>query len=316
MGIPNNTEQDWTPEGFSIKTDGDTPLNVAKRLIRKYIYPIYNKIKEVNLEKEFKYKKKFQYNNIFSGQRGNDYETHRRTLNNYCTINNSTILVIGCGKGQDLEGYLKYKPKKIVAIDLLNYRKAWNLRSEYLNKKYNIVVDFFQADAAYLSDMKSNTFDIVASDAVFAHLTKYNEVINELHRVLKSNGTLYATFGPLWHCYGGDMVSGNSGYDHLLLTDEEYKNYLDGFGEYIPISPDSRIWILNNLLSKLKPEQYMDALSQSGFKKMYVSAIISKKAIYFRKNNPDVFGKLLEKYSDNDLLVESLALVFRKVAQC
>ena len=51
--------------------------------------------------------------------------------------------------------------------------------------------------------------------------------------MFKNRGFLYSTFGPLWYSWGGDHVSGvndiNNGYNHLLMNDREYKNYLSSF---------------------------------------------------------------------------------------
>ena len=72
-----------------------------------------------------------------------------------------------------------------------------------------------------MKDVMSHSVDIICSDAVFEHLRHFEVAVKEMTRVLASGGVLYANFGPLWHSWGGDHISGSKdfaqGYNHIDL---------------------------------------------------------------------------------------------------
>ena len=113
--------------------------------------------------------------------------------------------------------------------------------------------------------------------------------------MLKNRGFLYSTFGPLWYSWGGDHVSGvndiNNGYNHLLMNDREYKNYLSSFGNYSHDPDDGRTWVFNNLFSYLKPIEYIEKIEYLNFKKHFVQLILDKRSFIYRNNNKE-FKKL------------------------
>jgi len=65
--------------------------------------------------------------------------------------------------------------------------------------------------------------------------------MRETHRVLKPDGRVYATYGPLWYSPGGDHFSGRGGlrnaYNHLLLDPGQYEAY---FEEHLEDSEDAQ----------------------------------------------------------------------------
>ncbi|MFK7779644.1 MAG: class I SAM-dependent methyltransferase, partial [Candidatus Gracilibacteria bacterium] len=226
--------EDKTPENFFIKEE-----NIKEKLkkpLRRFIYPLLAIYKEANLEQEYKLREKLGLDMILANQRGNDYEAHRLRINKYKKLKDSTVLIIGIGTGRDLESWLKYKPKKIISIDYFNYQKAWDMRKKQYKDKYSTKLEFFQADILNMDMIKDNSIDIVGSDAVFEHINKFDTAIKELYRVLKKDGILYSTFGPLWYSWGGDHISGRNnlidGYNHIKLSKDDYEKYLDSFGEF------------------------------------------------------------------------------------
>ena len=61
------------------------------------------------------------------GQRGNDFETHRRRVNSLLPMRGKEILIASCGIGRDILSWLSYQPRLLVGIDLLNYERAWRM---------------------------------------------------------------------------------------------------------------------------------------------------------------------------------------------
>ncbi len=304
-------KEDKTPKDFCIKEE--TVKEKIKKPFRKYIYPILSKYREINLEKRYKLKNKLGIDRIFADQRGNDYETHRNRINKYKNIKGSTVLIIGIGTGRDLESWLKYNPKKIIAIDYFNYQKAWNMRIEYFKNQYDTKIEFIQTDILNMGMIKNNSIDIIGSDAVFEHINKFDEAMVELYRVLNKNGILYANFGPLWYSWGGDHISGRNnlanGYNHIKLSKDDYNKYLDGFGEYDHAEDDGRTWIRNNLFSYLKPMEYIKKIKDVGFDKIYYSVILEQRAISFEKEYKDEFKKLKEKFGLENLIITGMTII-------
>ena len=77
------------------------------------------------------------YNNFFKNQnydidlvlpaKGFSALARRKKLNNIKKIKNTNILNIGCGNAFDYHLWFKFKPNKIVGVDILNYQKKFYL---------------------------------------------------------------------------------------------------------------------------------------------------------------------------------------------
>lgn len=305
--------RDYTPVDFRIN-EADLKEKLKKSL-RHLIYPLYTYFLNIFAKRIIMKNKLNLFDKIYLNQRGNSYSFQRRRINKYVPIKGKTILILGVGTGNDLMSYVKYKPKKIICIDFFNYSKAWTQWVNLINK-FNIEIEFHQGEIENMDFIKSDSIDIVSSDAVFEHLKNFNSCLKEIHRVIKKGGILYSTFGPLYYTFGGDHISGNdslkNGYNHLLLSEESYKLYLNSFGEFNHDENDGRTWIYNDQFSRLKPIEYLDFLKDFNFKKEYVSGIIEKKALEFSKKFNKNFLKLLDINSFEDLIITGMTIIYRK----
>ena len=283
-----------------------------KKAVR-LLHPLYFFYTKIFLYRYRRLLRKYNFQEVFLGQRGNSYDARCKRVNRCKKIQDQIVLVVGCGEGNDIEGWLKFKPKKLIAFDLMNYQDVWSVKKEYFLKKYNIEVDFFQADADDLSMIQGQTVDIVCSDAVFQHLSDIDGVILELTRVLKSGGVMYASMGPLYYSFGGDVLSGNNkvseGFNHLLMNAEEYKYFIDAnLGEN-----DPRVMYFEcNLFSYLRTEEYINKMRSLNYIDLYTSCILSKRTIEFKKRFPGAFKNLLSDNKEDDLFIESLTLICEK----
>lgn len=108
--------------------------------------------------------------------------------NTYKTRKDLAILEIGCGYGAYIPLLANYA-KILVEMDIdeqyLNITK-----SKY--EKYYPNVKFIVGDAHKLP-FEDNTFDVVILIEVFKHLENPKQVLSEISRVLKPNGTLIFT---------------------------------------------------------------------------------------------------------------------------
>lgn len=304
---------DYTPENFSIEKIPAKEL--LKSRLRSVIYPLLTGFRNTFFKKRFVFSSR--YDKLYLGQRGNDYLAHRKRIHEIANITNKTVLIIGCGKGNDLESWMNYKPKKIIAVDLFNYSKAWKLQKDHLYKKYGIEVEFVQSDVTKMDFLEDDTVDIIGSDAVFEHLNEFEKCLNEMKRVLSPKGIIYSTFGPLWYTWGGDHISGNdkfeNGYNHILLDKEKYNQYLNSFGEYTHDSNDGRTWVYNNLFSYYKPTEYINSLQKLGFKFLWKSVILEPRAIDFLDDYPEKKDLLLnQQLTYEDLVVTGMTIIITK----
>ncbi|HYF97563.1 MAG TPA: class I SAM-dependent methyltransferase [Coxiellaceae bacterium] len=306
---------DHTPDNYALAVV-DWRESV-KRPLRRWLYPILNQLLNLFLAKKYA-TAEFKPDLWLWGQRGNDYERQRRRVNSFLNLNNKTILIAGCGTGRDIESWLPFAPQKIVGVDWFNYERAWQLwQSRFASSSCATEVRFAQGDLAHLAQITDQSIDVVASDAVFEHLRNLPEVLTEFHRVLRSGGLLYATFGPLWCAWGGDHISGydgiHSGFNHLLLNEIDWHNYLKGAGVQTHSEHDGRTWIEHDLFSRLLPKQYLDCLTRAGFERVFVAAIIDPRAVQYLQQNPKEAQTLQQRYTLLDLLVTGMTIIYRRV---
>jgi len=305
--------RDLTPLGFKINEDN--LKEKLKKSLRHLIYPLYTYFLNIFAKRIIMKDKLNLFDKIYLNQRGNSYSFHRKRINKYYPIKGKTILILGVGTGNDLMSYVKYKPKKIICIDFFNYSKAWTQWVNLLNK-FKIEIEFHQGEIENMDFIKSDSIDIVSSDAVFEHLKNFNSCLEEIYRVIKKGGLLYSTFGPLYYTFGGDHISGNdslkNGYNHLMLSEVQYKLYLNSFGEFNHDENDGRTWINNDQFSKLKPFDYLDNLNVCGFKREFVSGIIEEKAIEFSKKFDKKFKLLLKSHPYLALIITGMTIIYKK----
>lgn len=304
---------DRTPANYVLPVAG--PSEQIKRFLRRYIYNIYNWINHLFLARCYA-AEDFSPDLWLWGQRGNDYERHRRRVASLLPLQGRDVLVAGCGTARDLESWVKLKPRHIHGIDWFSYERAWAMwQTRFAEISPTVEVKFSQGDLAHMSKFTDASFDVVSSDAVFEHLKNLPEVLKEFYRILRPGGVLYATFGPLWYGWGGDHVSGYdgvaTGYNHLLLKGKEYQTYLEGLGEHSHSEHDGRTWIEHDLFSRLTPRQYISCLEAAGFKRLFVSAIIDPLAVECLKH-PHFDKSLLEKIDNLDLLISGMTIIYRR----
>ena len=97
----------------------------------------------------------------------------------------SQILDFGCGTGLFVERTIKYKPKKIVGIDISEVSID---KAKKNAKKMGLEVDYY-VDNCERTKFESNSFDIVYGTGILHHL-EFNKCLDEIHRILKSKGNL------------------------------------------------------------------------------------------------------------------------------
>ena len=109
------------------------------------------------------------------------------------------VLEVGCGQGVDANEIVKYAASYI-GIDLSS-ESVKIAEQEVIRRNAAAEATFKQMDAERL-EFESETFDTVYSCGVLHHTENFDEAIDQIHRVLKDDGTflmmLYRSYTPLW----------------------------------------------------------------------------------------------------------------------
>lgn len=98
------------------------------------------------------------------------------------TIEGSKVMEIGCGSGRILKSLIKYRPKKIFAIEP---SKAINVAKEN-NKTGKIEIEYENIKGEKID--KNNEIDFCFSLGVLHHIPNANIVVKNIFNALKKNG--------------------------------------------------------------------------------------------------------------------------------
>ncbi len=273
---------------------------------------------------------KFKYKTMFKGknypinlvlpENGMSLYSQLKQINKCKSLKGANILVLGCGTARYYNLYFKFNPAKIVSCDLSNFNFCWNQVLEYA-KKYNITTNlsFYQSDIVNLPKEFNSSFDIIVSNAVFEHCLDLDNVLLACKSLLKPNGVLYSSYGPLWYCFGGDHFSGKggiqNGFNHLILDDSQYKEY---FNEYVQnddfMTASGKnyleaggLTIKETLFNKLASDKYFELYKRHNFKIRSLMVEFSKAAQLLLKNE-DIKTRLLKKQPNltaDDFMIKS-----------
>ncbi|MDC3184600.1 class I SAM-dependent methyltransferase [Candidatus Pelagibacter sp.] len=265
------------------------------KIIRR---PVYSK-----LFKNFFKKQNYKIDLVLPAK-GFSVLARREMLNNIHDIKNKTILNIGCGNAFDYHLWFKFKPKKIVGVDVLNYENSWLQVKKFAKKeKIDTKIEFYRKDFVKFKYKKK--FDLIVSDAVFEHCKNLSKVIKNCNNLLKKNGVMYASYGgPMWFTYGGDHFSGRdkeqNGFNHLLLNKKNYQNYFDKNVKSLDYELNEGggggVLVQEDLFSKLKGDEYIKIFNKFNFKSLFTFAEFCPIGLKLIKNNITLKNKLKDKF--------------------
>lgn len=315
--LPTGPAEDLSPEELPwIRPSAFESF--VKRPIRKFLYPPYTKLASRVIARRYASQAQFPVDLWLWGHRGNDYEAHRRRLNRFVRLGNARILVAGCGAGRDLASWLPYAPRLVIGVDYLNYERAWNRSVDHYRSRYpRSSVHFIQGNFQKLDMFEDDKFDVIGSDAVLEHVTDFPAVVSEFVRLLRPGGFLYATFGPLWHCWQGDHYSGwdelSSGYNHLVMDPSSYQQYLGPEKRKDhPELEEGRMWSTYGLFSYLRAIDYVQALSDAGLQPQFRGVVIEPRGARCLRQFKELRQRLLAVHDELDLLNAGMTVIYRK----
>ena len=294
---------------FNLKKD----ISNDNILIQK---PIFQEFKEFLRDKydsilrrkyyRLKFKNFFKHQNykidLVLPSKGFSNFERKKKLDNISSIEGKDILIIGCGNGYDIFDWIKFQPRSITGLDILNYSRSWK-KVLYSAKKKNIntKINFLQRDILKLK--KSKKFHFIVSDAVFEHLQNFKEVLKKCDSLLYKKGIIYASYGPLWYNLGGDHFSNRNddvdGFNHLLLNKKNYlrffKENVKSLDEEIKLHGSAGIFVKKDLFSKLTGNQYMKIFLRNNFFSKYTVVEYCPISLKLLNKNYKLSKKLMKK---------------------
>jgi SAM-dependent methyltransferase len=256
------------------------------------------------------------------GPRGLPLESRRSWGSKYLKhVREALVLVQGTGTGWDVISWAKLRPRQIIATDMFPFEDSWEDITRYCYDHYKVGVDFHLSALEDVSFLENNSIDFIASDAVYEHCRDLPDVMRESFRILKPGGCIYASYGPLYFCAGGDHFSGRGGlencFNHLRLDPEAYQQYLATYQEEIEDFQGGARYIELNLFSYLTTRQYINIYRETGFVVKELILEISQEALQFKKIYADKFELLVDKYKEqccqDDLLIKANLIILQKM---
>ncbi|MBD3255812.1 MAG: methyltransferase domain-containing protein [Candidatus Lokiarchaeota archaeon] len=211
-------------------------------------------------------------------------------------IKNKNVLEIGCGKGMTCYFLLRYGAK-ITGIDIIDNFSETCLESG---------VKLIKMDASNLK-FENNSFDLVYTFDAFEHFLDPEKVLQEIIRVTKNDGYIYASFGLFYDAPWGphSYRTINFPYWQHLFPEEMIYNFakernLPEFPEYTfnrwKVGQFRKLWKkYSESLKIIKYKEYLDL--------RYLDMI---------RNYPSCFKSKITNFED--LIVTSAKVVFKKIA--
>lgn len=233
-----------------------------------------------------------------------------RRLESRGLMHGQDLLVVGAGKGKEVQEWLNFAPRKLVAIDQDGYLREWKIiQSSWAQRGSRRSMEatprFLQADAHHLP-FQNESFDLITSHNVLEHVMNLQEHISESYRLLRPGGYMYGFIGPLWSTYGGCHV-GSLEYKHLEVDAQTLKELVR------TVSDGEPIWVERDLLNKLKFDEYLACFKQY-FSIEYLALTLSTRGLTYRRKNRRHWNTLRELYSEQDLLIHTMHILLKKEA--
>ncbi|MCC6751761.1 MAG: class I SAM-dependent methyltransferase [Deltaproteobacteria bacterium] len=253
-------------------------------------------------------------------QRGFPLEARRTWAARYLQPRGKRLLVLGTGSGWDLLTWLWLGPRSLIGVDGVSFRTSWGEIQGWL-ANWPIVtpeVSFAQADLGALP-LAAESVDGVVSDSVFEHCRDLRGVLLEACRVLRPGGHIYAAYGPLWSCFGGDHFSGRGGlaygYQHLAATAPEYARYVQAHLRPEEDAQTGPRYVALDLFSRIDTRGYLALYEELGLEMLELRLGLSSEALAFRRAFPEGVRELCRRHparDPDDLVVQIHFVVLRK----
>jgi SAM-dependent methyltransferase len=250
-------------------------------------------------------------------------ETRRRWAAGYLdNIRAATLLVQGTGSGWDVISWAQLRPRRIIATDMFAFAESWQEISKHCFDRFRVPVEFRAAPLEDLGFLDSGSVHLIASDAVYEHCRDLPRVMRESYRLLRPGGWLYASYGPLYFCAGGDHFSGQDGleqaYHHLRLDERAYRHYLEEHRAAAERHFGGVPYLDLDLFSRLTTGEYLNIYRETGFTVKALILELSLQALEYKQRFLREFQELVAQYAGrlgpDDLVIKAHLLLLQKPA--
>ncbi len=138
----------------------------------------------------------------------------------------SYILDVGAGTGRHGLYDLRGKCKKMIGIDMCQ---------EVLQ---NPLLDEAHVESAYQTHFSDDYFDVIISIMVVEHLKDPLSFLKEMHRILKSGGSLYFITPNAYHYFTfiSRLIPENISVKYLSWRDKQHKSTREHFETYYKLN--------------------------------------------------------------------------------
>jgi hypothetical protein len=143
--------------------------------------------------------------------------------------------------------------------------------------------------------------------------------LTEAQRILRPNGLMYASYGPIWFGPSGDHFSLRGGisqaYNHLLLEASQYQQFFEAHLKENENVQDGGRYVPLDLFSKLSSTGYLELFVTMNWKVESIAMQIALQAIEFRDQYPAQWHQLFERYPGllpDDFLITAHFTFLRK----
>lgn len=255
------------------------------------------------------------------GSRGLPLESRRRWGAKYLpNLREATLLVQGTGTGWDVISWARLKPRRIMATDLFAFEDSWEEIARYCFDRYRVPVEFRTAPLEDHGFLASGSVQFITSDAVYEHCRDLPRVMRESQRLLQPGGYLYASYGPLFYCAGGDHFSGRGGlaysYNQVRLDQAAYRRYLEAHRAEVEDFQDGWRYLELDLFSRLTTGEYLAIYRQAGFVIKELVLELSHQALEYQKRFPRDFREMAAqqagRLAPDDFLIKAHLLILQK----
>lgn len=213
----------------------------------------------------------------------NDIQMASYILSKYgISIKDKKIMDVGCYLGLQCFGAVELGAKKAIGIDIPEYYINQSVNdvnaSEVLEQRRNYIRNLhpnldqskigFYDMSVFEMDFK-NEFDIIFSWETFEHIMDPKEALKRIYKALKPGGISFHNYNPFFCISGGhSMCTLDFPFSHTLLTNEEFKNYIN---QNPPINPPDKYFELSynfftKNLNRMTQQDLKDYINQQNFK--------------------------------------------------
>lgn len=245
------------------------------------------------------------------------------------SLQGKTIMDVGCYLGLQCFGAIELGAEKAVGIDIPEYYVNQSLndtdaslvlkqrRDQIRNLHPNLdqsQISFY--DTSVFKMEFEEEFDIIFSWETFEHIMDPKGALEKIYRALKPGGISFHQYNPFFCISGGhSMCTLDYPFSHILLTDEDFKQYTL---ENPPLNPPEKYSELSynfftKNLNRMTHKNLKDYINESGFKTLDFIAISDLNIMKFI--DPSLLSASQTLYPTltlNDLLCSNVYFIIQK----